>query len=70
VSLDPTAVKAAAASLLEAATAPGGRGESFTIAQHEFTRFGTTRYFRPETMAAIDAVSTSEEVALPLLIAS
>jgi putative transposase len=28
------------------------------------------RYFRPETMAAIDAIPKSEEVALPLLIAS
>jgi hypothetical protein len=28
------------------------------------------RYFRPETMAAIDAVTTIEEVGQPLLLAS
>jgi hypothetical protein len=28
------------------------------------------RYFRPETMTAIDAVSTIEEVGQPLLLAS
>jgi len=28
------------------------------------------RYFRPETMAAIDAVTTTEEASQPLLMAS